>query len=400
MLTVNNLSKSFLIPHQRRTTLKENFVDFFRPNTYEKFKALEKISFQIKKGEFVGIVGPNGSGKSTLLKILASIYQPDSGQIQINGRLAPLLELGIGFKDELSARENIFISGALLGLSNNQIKQRFNHILEFAGIAHFIDLKLKNFSSGMRQRLAFAIAAQVDADIYLCDEVFAVGDELFQQKCLDTFKLWQAEGKTIILVSHNSSLIEQYCDQAIFLLNGQIQTIGPARQAIAAYNRYQAQQNIQRQVHDFSHTDLHITRLEFLDQRQQPGQSFLTGSALTIRLHYQSQKTIKKPVFGLAIHKSDGTHLTGPNTKTSAYLIPEIKPGNGHLDCHIPNLNLLAGEYLVSASAFDYTCTIPFDYLDKQFSFTVEKNRDNQYGLVDLSVSWLLESNPPTAIND
>lgn len=390
MLIVNNLSKSFLIPHQRRTTLKENFVDFLRPNVYEKFKALDNISFQIKKGEFWGIVGPNGSGKSTLLKILAKIYQPDSGQIQVNGRIAPLLELGIGFKEELSARENIFISGALLGLSRLQIKQRFNHILEYAGIAHFIDLKLKNFSSGMRQRLAFAIAAQVDADIYLCDEVFAVGDEVFQQKCLDTFKLWQAEGKTIILVSHNSGLIEQFCDQALFLDQGQVKAIGSAKNVIAVYGQFQALQNINRQLDDFAQTDLKITGLELLDQSGEKKTVFQTGSSLIVRLHYHSQKTIHKPVFGLAIHRSDGIHLTGPNTKTSGYQIEVIKSGRGHLDCYIPSLNLLAGQYLISASAFDYTCTLPFDYLDKQFSFTVERNRDNQYGLIDLSVSWLL----------
>lgn len=399
MLIVNNLSKSFLIPHQRRTTLKENFVDFLRPNVYEKFKALDNISFQIKKGEFWGIVGPNGSGKSTLLKILAKIYQPDSGQIQVNGRIAPLLELGIGFKEELSARENIFISGALLGLSRLQIKQRFNHILEFAGIAHFIDLKLKNFSSGMRQRLAFAIAAQIDADIYLCDEVFAVGDEVFQQKCLDTFKLWQAEGKTIILVSHNSGLIEQFCDQALFLDQGQVKAIGSAKNVIAVYGQFQALQNINRQLDDFAQTDLKITGLELLDQSGEKKTVFQTGSSLIVRLHYHSQKTIHKPVFGLAIHRSDGVHLTGPNTKTSGYQIEVIKSGRGHLDCYIPSLNLLAGQYLISASAFDYTCTLPFDYLDKQFSFTVERNRDNQYGLIDLSVSWLLgpDSETPTS---
>jgi ABC-type polysaccharide/polyol phosphate transport system ATPase subunit len=235
-ISVQNLSKNFLVPHQRRTTLKENFIDFWRPKTYEKFAALTDVSFAVEPGEFLGIVGQNGCGKSTLLKILAGIYRPDSGTVEVNGRIAPLLELGIGFQQELSARENIFINGTLMGLHPRHIRELLPKIVEFAEIGHFLDLKVKNFSSGMRQRLAFAIAAHLDADIYLCDEVLAVGDENFQQKCLATFAQWSAEGKTIILVSHNASQIENICTRAIYLDKGQLRAEGDPAAVLALYH--------------------------------------------------------------------------------------------------------------------------------------------------------------------
>lgn len=236
IISVQNLSKTFIVPHQKRTTLKESFIDFWRPKSYEKFAALTDLNFQIEPGEFVGIIGQNGCGKSTLLKLLANIYRPDSGKVEVHGRIAPLLELGIGFQQELSARENIFINGTLLGLQPRKIRELLPQIVEFAEIGHFLDLKVKNFSSGMRQRLAFAIAAHLDADIYLCDEVLAVGDENFQQKCLATFAQWSAEGKTIILVSHNASQIEQICTRAIYLEKGIIRADSLPSSVLSLYH--------------------------------------------------------------------------------------------------------------------------------------------------------------------
>jgi len=236
-ISVQNLTKSFIVPHQRRTTLKESFIGFWRAPVNEKFLALEDINLQIPAGQFLGIIGSNGSGKSTLLKILANIYQPSHGQVHILGKVASLLELGIGFQQDLSARDNIFINASLLGLSNTKIHHILPEIVEFAGIGHFLDLQIKNYSSGMRQRLAFAIAAFLDADIYLCDEVFAVGDENFQAKCLAVFQKWREQGKTILLVSHNTTQIAQLCDRAILLQNGQIQADGLPSQVVALYHQ-------------------------------------------------------------------------------------------------------------------------------------------------------------------
>lgn len=189
---------------------------------YKNFTALGNINLQIQQGEFVGIVGKNGSGKSTLLKIIAGIYKPTKGTVEVNGRIAPFLELGIGFQPELTARENIQINGTLLGMSSQQIKNRFDAMVDFAEIREFLDLKVKNYSSGMRARLAFAIAKEADAEIYLVDEVLAVGDAEFQKKCIQIFKDWHAQGKTIIFVSHNADLVNQLCQRVIVLEDGRV----------------------------------------------------------------------------------------------------------------------------------------------------------------------------------
>jgi hypothetical protein len=243
----------------------------------------------------------------------------------------------------------------------------------------------------MRQRLAFAIAAQLDADIYLCDEVLAVGDEKFQQKCLQQFSKWQQQGKTIVLVSHNTAQISQFCDQAIWLDRGEIAAQGTAQSVVGAYLGHLYRQN----QPDFSDSPLRLTDISF-STTQGPliaQNSVKTGENLIIRLHYQADHPIKNPVFGLALHRHDGTHITGPNTQTSAFEIPELA-GQGILECHFSNLQLLSGTYLISASIFDSTCTQPFDYLDKRFSFTVEANHVNQYGLIDLFPKWNLAINP------
>lgn len=240
-ISVQNLSKRFLVPHQRRTTLKESFVEviknLIKKETHEEFFALKDINLHIKQGEFIGIIGPNGSGKSTLLKLLAGIYKAESGQVNINGRIAPLLELGIGFQQDLSARDNIFINAALLGLSTKETRKLLPSIIDFAEIGHFIDQKVKNYSSGMRQRLGFAIAAHIDADIYLCDEVFAVGDANFQSKCVQVFENWQRAGKTILLVSHNTNQIAVSTDRAILMKEGEILADGDSQHIIELYQQ-------------------------------------------------------------------------------------------------------------------------------------------------------------------
>lgn len=378
------------MPHQRRTTLKESLTEFWQHQVNEKFSALSDISFQVKPGEFLGLIGPNGSGKSTLLKLLANIYKPDSGQLEVHGRIAPLLELGIGFQQDLSARDNILINAALLGLSTKKIRKILPEIVEFAEVGHFLDLKIKNYSSGMRQRLAFAIAAHLDADIYLCDEVFAVGDENFQNKCLAVFRKWREQGKTILLVSHNTSQIAELCDRAILLQSGKILADGNPQEVVSIYQKI----NAGEPINDFSTSPLRLTNLQILDQHGREISTLKTGDQPRLRLHYHATASIPAPVFGLAIHRDDGTHITGPNTKTSGFHIPTIQPGRGYIDCTFDAFNLLAGKYLISASAFDFTCSQAFDYLDKRFSFVVEPNRDNQYGLIDLSASWYLEGPP------
>ncbi len=233
---VDRVSKTFRLPHERRTTLKEYFQHPLRRTQYEQQLALQAVSFSVERGEFFGIVGPNGSGKSTLLKIVAGIYRQDTGTVRVDGLLSPFIELGVGFNPELTARDNIRINGTLLGLSRRQLEERYHDIVAFSELERFVDQKLKNFSSGMQVRLAYAIAIQVDFDTLLLDEVLAVGDESFQQKCFETFTRFREEGKTIVLVTHDLDLIERFADRALLLLDGRVGALGTPRDVIGSYH--------------------------------------------------------------------------------------------------------------------------------------------------------------------
>jgi ABC-type polysaccharide/polyol phosphate transport system ATPase subunit len=225
VVVVRGLSKVFHHPHERVHTLKERAMHPFRPREFDRFQALRDVSFSVAGGEFFGIVGRNGSGKSTLLKCLAGIYRADSGVIEIGGRLSTFIELGVGFNPDLAARDNVVINGIMLGLTPREARARFDDVIEFAELEDFVDLKLKNYSSGMQVRLAFSVMVQVDADILLIDEVLAVGDAAFQQKCFDVFHRLKDEGKTILFVTHDMSAVQRFCDRAMLLERGDVKLI-------------------------------------------------------------------------------------------------------------------------------------------------------------------------------
>lgn len=233
-IEVAGVSKTFQIPHEQRTYLKEYFLHPFRRTQYERNEALKDVTFSIDAGEFFGISGPNGSGKSTLLRILAGIYVPDAGRVQVTGRLSPFIELGVGFDPELNARDNIRINATLAGLTRRQLDAKFDEILEFSELERFVDQRLKNYSSGMLMRLAYSIAIQIPFDVLLLDEVLAVGDETFQRKCFDTFERFKAEGKTVVLVTHQPDLLRRFCDRVLLLEDGVIGAIGSPNDVIGA----------------------------------------------------------------------------------------------------------------------------------------------------------------------
>lgn len=234
-IKVENISKTFKIPHQKIRTLRGAFINAFRTKTYEEFKALDGVSFEVKKGEFFGIIGKNGSGKSTLLKILAGIYQPDNGRMKIDGLISPFLELGIGFHPDLSGRDNVYLNATVLGLTRAQIDEKFDEIVDFSEMRRFIDQNIRNYSSGMQVRLAFSVAIHANRDILLMDEVLAVGDESFQKKCLNVFEKFKAEGKTIVFVTHDMEAVEDYCDRAMLLQEGKIVSVGNVKDVIERY---------------------------------------------------------------------------------------------------------------------------------------------------------------------
>ena len=237
VIQVKNLSKSFIIPHQRHDSLVEYLSHpkrIFKPSG-EKFTVLKDIDLDVYPGDFLGIMGRNGSGKSTLLKILAGIYSPTSGSVKVRGKMVPFLELGVGFNSELSGRENVFLNGIILGLSRSFLQEKYNEIVKFAELEKFMDMPLKNYSSGMQVRLAFSIAIMADADIYILDEVLAVGDIEFQKKCFNIFREYKKRKKTIILVTHSSASVKDFCNRAAFLKDGVLHFYDSIDGVIKAY---------------------------------------------------------------------------------------------------------------------------------------------------------------------
>ncbi|MFN2616495.1 MAG: ABC transporter ATP-binding protein [Thermoleophilaceae bacterium] len=241
---VEGVSKTFRLPHERVSTLKERALHPFRRTSYERLEALKDVSFAVQPGEFFGILGRNGSGKSTLLKCLAGIYRADAGQIWMNGRVSTFIELGVGFNPDLAARDNVLINGVMLGLSPQEARSRYDRVIDFAELREFEELKLKNYSSGMHVRLAFSVMIQVDADILLIDEVLAVGDAAFQQKCFDIFNRLREEGRTILFVTHDMASVRRFCHRALLLDRGEVRMIGEPADVAARY----LDTNFQRQA--------------------------------------------------------------------------------------------------------------------------------------------------------
>jgi len=238
-ITVRNLSKTFRLPDERRGTLRERLMKFHHRNERSERRTLDDLNFEIQQGEFFGIIGRNGSGKSTLLKILAGIYLPDKGsEITIHGRIAPMLELGVGFNPELTGRENVFLNATILGLTRSQILASYEEIVQFAELEDFMELQVKHYSSGMSVRLAFAVAMQVDAPIMLLDEVLAVGDFVFQEKCFSLFERYKKEGKTIILVTHSAASMKRFADRVMLIQNSRVEAIGNPEEVLKKYHQH------------------------------------------------------------------------------------------------------------------------------------------------------------------
>ncbi len=309
---VRDLEKTFRIPANRVSRLKERMVNPFARNEYRELRALRKVSFDINDGEFFGIVGRNGSGKSTLLKILAGIYAADSGSVRARGRIAPFIELGVGFDMELSARENVVLNGVMMGLSRSESQRRIDEVLDFAELEEFVDLKLKNYSSGMLVRLAFSVMVQADSDTLLIDEVLAVGDAAFQQKCADVFHEMKRTGKTVVLVTHDMGAVEEYCHRAMLLSEGEMVEIGAPSEVARSYLRLNFQQ-----VHavkgaggsaggmdDLRLLDIWLegavgARVENVEQ----------GQRIRIRARLEADREVADPLFGFAIANADDLNI-------------------------------------------------------------------------------------------
>jgi ABC-type polysaccharide/polyol phosphate transport system ATPase subunit len=327
-ITVERVSKTFRLPRERYATFKERALHPLRSREMLELRALDDVSVTIPRGEFFGIVGRNGSGKSTLLKCLAGIYQADGGNITVDGKLSPFIELGVGFNMDLTARENVMINAVLLGLTPREARKRFDDIIAFAELEEFLDLKLKNYSSGMHVRLAFAVATQVDADVLLIDEVLAVGDAAFQQKCFRQFRDLKAAGRTIVLVTHDMQAVERFCDRAMLVERGQVVNIGDPHLIARAYSEV----NFGRLVHDAggrygAHAEAEITDAWFENAAGERIDTLVQGEQLRIVIKARFHAALDQPVFGLALRNQDGHTIFATRTDYRGVTVGRCEAG-------------------------------------------------------------------------
>lgn len=384
-IKVSHISKSFRLPHEKHNSLKDKAVHIFGPRNFTKFTALEDIDFEIKKGEFFGIVGKNGSGKSTLLKILASIYKPTSGKVKVNGSLAPFIELGVGFNPELTGRENVFLSGAILGLSRKKIDSLYETIVSFAELEEFMDQKLKNYSSGMQVRLAFSIAIRAESDILLIDEVLAVGDTAFQSKCFDEFDNFRAQNKTIVLVTHDMASVQRFCDRAVLINDSNIVEIGKPEKITQYYNRLNntsISDDLDKQV-EAKNDQVYLESIKMVNENNKPTKSFTSNSNITITLEVKPDERLKN--IGVAINRLDGVYCFGTNTVIDKYKYD----GRKEVSLKLTDLSLLPGSYVIKVGFFGKRDIQVLEYIDQAARFKiVSEDNPGFHGVVAIKHSW------------
>lgn len=433
-ISVKNVSKTFKIPHEKISSIRGAVTSVFKSGGYEEFKALDDVSFEVKKGEFFGIIGRNGSGKSTLLKILAGIYQPDEDvspkakpsehrrlslrkvekKIEINGRISPFLELGIGFNPELSGRDNVYLNATVLGLTKKEIDEKFDSIVAFSELERFIDQKLKNYSSGMQVRLAFSVSIHANREILLMDEVLAVGDSNFQSKCLNTFKKFKKEGKTIILVTHDMGTVLNFCDRAMLLNSGKMIVEGDTDLVMQEYSLVnisnlekisEKEKKIKNESGrifkeggnaekrwgsgEANILDVKIFQKD-ADNQFKEKTILISGEASIFRISFSNIGKIEDPVFGLGIHLSENNqYCFALNTYLDKIKITPKQIEKGFIEVEVPVLSLNNGDYYINAIIGDKFINFnsPVDFVSKIKTFTV-KNKSQLEGLFNIEHNW------------
>lgn len=406
---VEGLNVRYLVHPYRQQSLHEAILRLGRSNELQEIPALRDISFQVDCGEVLGAIGPNGSGKTTLLKTLAGIIPPSSGRVRIDGRIGSLIELGGGFNPELTGAENIRLQCALLGLNRAEIDERFDAIVDFAGLDHVIDIPVKTYSAGMYMRLGFSIAVQSEADVLLIDEILAVGDLEFQEKSYERILELIERGKAALVVSHDLGTIETLCDKAMVLDDGKLLHLGDVGAAIDCYHglssrpesgpaahasdadqrEYEGQVAIEFPGFEPEGTgEARVSKLVILDASNRETASIPSGETLRIRIEYQATERVENPVFGLAVFTESWVEVTGPNTLRGNCRIESLAP-SGAVEYEIPSFNLMPGEYLLIASIFEEDLVTPIDHSRRFYHLNVTSDdRQAGGGLVDLGGIW------------
>lgn len=370
IIKVDHVSKVFRLPHEKQSSIKSSLINF-RSRGFENQKVLNDISFEVKKGEFFGIVGRNGSGKSTLLKLLAGIYTPTHGHIHVNGSLTPFIELGVGFNPELTGRENVFLNGALLGFSHKEMELMYESIVEFAELERFMDQKLKNYSSGMQVRLAFSIAIRAKSDILLIDEVLAVGDANFQKKCYQYFYELKRNKQTVILVTHDMGAAKNFCDRAILINNGKIAANGSAAKVAQEYSLLNvSEMDAQKMSFEQLGTgDLEIKGCDIVFPRKKP----IIGpdDKITIGMTIYAHKSVESPIIGITVKDLAGREIFVTNTKALDIDIGNIRLGSTVDVSFIIDNAFNDGTYIVSPAIADHDVTEFYSSIEDACRFEV-----------------------------
>jgi lipopolysaccharide transport system ATP-binding protein len=394
----SHVSKFFRLERDKPRAFQDLFISLAQRRKNRKaqeFWALQDVSFSVQRGETVGLIGSNGSGKSTSLKLISRIISPTAGAIKVNGRVTALLELGAGFHPELSGRDNIYLNGTVMGLSRKEIDRKVDAIVEFAELQEFIDVPVRNYSSGMYARLGFAVSVHLDPEVLLIDEVLSVGDQSFQQKCNERMLKLRRKGVTILFVSHDLDAVWRLCSRAVWLDHGRVRMDDAAPKVTDGYYKFVLEQSSKEEQAEawaenrLGSGEAYVTDVEFLGEELHPRRVFLTNEPLIVRIHYHARERVESPLIGLAFyHAGSGANLAGPNNQFNNYEIPYIE-GDGYLDYQIAKLPFLPGDYLVSTAIYDKDDTHRYDYWHQCARFTVVPGGTNErYGMIAIEGSW------------
>ncbi|MFC5446853.1 ABC transporter ATP-binding protein [Paenibacillus aestuarii] len=419
-INVKNVSKVYKIYNKPQDRLKQTLFRG-RKQYYHEFSALKDISFTIHRGEFVGIIGQNGSGKSTLLQLIAGTLTPSEGEIKVNGRISALLELGSGFNPEFTGRENVFLNGAILGISRSEMEKRYEDIVNFADIGDYIDQPVKTYSSGMYVRLAFAVAISVDPDILIVDEALAVGDGRFQLKCFERIKAMKEAGTTILLVSHDLQSIRQFCDVCYLFDKGKLLEFGNPNEVVNHYTKvlfskedkplvevksqeapsesFKGANNnkLEKAVQEYRYGSQEgiIENIEILNDNGEPVTSIDTCDQVIIKMKVKAKKNISKPIYALTIKSIKGLEVYGTNSYFQNYPFEPLKEGEVLEVQFIQRVSLMPGNYFLS---FGFVELVDGEIvpLDRRYDFfelkVLSKEKDRSFGIANLETNILIKS--------
>lgn len=400
VISLQNVQKAFRLQENQPTTLLEQLIQLVRPSrfgrrSHRNLSAIAGLTLEVMPGETLGILGRNGSGKSTLLKLISRILRPDQGRIEVYGRVSALLELGVGFHPDLTGRENIYLNAALLGLSREEIDAHFDSVVAFSELGEFIDVPVKYYSSGMYMRLGFSVASHVDPDVLIVDEILAVGDQTFQEKCIQRIYHLKHSGVTIILVSHNVDMVRRLCTRVAWMEQGQLRADGPPAEVLQQYLEfmYDAEPGAYgvRPADGFERWgagDIEISGVRLLNARGEEQERFQTGDSLTIEMSYHAHRPVMEPEFGLAIYRQDGIHVNGPNNRLAGLKMGTVS-GTGTVSYTVEQLFLLPARYEVTVAIHDSYRSHAYDYHKRAYAFQIVPGGTAEiHGLVALPGSW------------